>query len=87
MSEHHEFGEGGIANFDQRQAEALERLRSNRHGFVLFTIEDGDESKIALKYVGSMDERYSKAFLLGIMEIAEAGLRAAIEIEEDDEDD
>jgi hypothetical protein len=68
VSEEATHGFGGVAAFDQRQAEAIKRLRKNRHGFVLFTIEEADDAKLRMKYVGSMDDRLAMPFLATIVE-------------------
>jgi hypothetical protein len=77
---------GGVASFDQRQAEAIDRLRKNKHGFVLFTVTEAGAERIRMKYVGSMDNRIGGAFLAGIIETAHEALTAHSEGNEEEDD-
>lgn len=82
-----EHGFGGVAMFDQRQAEAINRLRDNKRGFVLFTIADADDNTLSMKYVGSMDDRLGPTFLISIIETAREALAGYVEDSESDEAD
>jgi hypothetical protein len=87
VSEHGEteFGFSGIAGFDQKQAEALERVRSNKRGFLLFTIED-EPDRIVTRFIGSFDGPLGKPFLSNVIETAYEAMVSFMETTDDDDE-
>jgi hypothetical protein len=85
--EHYQ-GSSGVAGFDQRQAEALERLRTNKRGFILFTLGDSESSQVLrMQYIGSVDDTTSILFMAMIVETLHMAMKEAGAFETDEDDD